>query len=124
MLGQALGLKDEEFDALKGDYKASALFTDREKVFDIVEAVCGGRMHPNWFRIGGVAQDLPDGWQDLVRRFINYFPKRLREYDNMVMRNSLFKARTVGIGIFTAEEAIDYGLADVMLERMPEPAGG
>jgi NADH-quinone oxidoreductase subunit C/D len=91
------------------------MFSDREKVFDIVEAVCGGRMHPNWFRIGGVAQDLPKGWETLVKNFVDYFPKRLREYDNMVMRNSLFKARTVGIGIFTLEEAIEWGATGAQL---------
>ena len=86
------------------------MFNDREKVFDIVEAICGARMHPGWFRIGGVAQDLPGGWEKLIQEFVDYFPKKLKEYDGMVMQNSIFKARTVGIGIYTTEEAIEWGI--------------
>jgi NADH-quinone oxidoreductase subunit C/D len=85
-------------------------FNDREKLLGIVEAICGARMHPNWFRIGGVAQDLPKGWEKLVQDFIDYFPKRLKEYDRLVMKNGIFKGRTVGIGVYTTEEAIEWGI--------------
>jgi NADH-quinone oxidoreductase subunit C/D len=86
------------------------MFSDRERIFDIIEAICGDRMHPNWFRIGGIAQDLPEGWHKIIREFIDYFPKRLREYDRMIVKNRIFKARTVGIGIYNTEEAMEWGV--------------
>lgn len=86
------------------------MFNDREKVLEIVEAICGARMHPNWFRIGGVAQDLPEGWTDLIKGFLKYFDGKLKEYDRMVMKNRIFKARTIGIGVYSTEEAIEWGM--------------
>jgi NADH-quinone oxidoreductase subunit C/D len=86
------------------------MFTDRERALEIIEAVCGFRMHPGWFRIGGVAADLPKGWDKLVQGFLDYLPDRLDQYDEMVMENSIFRGRTVGIGQYNTDEAIDWGV--------------
>jgi len=86
------------------------MFADRERLFGIIEAITGGRMHPAWFRIGGVAADLPNGWDKLVRDFIDSMPARLDHYDKMAMQNSILKKRTIGIGKYSAEEAIEWGV--------------
>jgi NADH-quinone oxidoreductase subunit C/D len=86
------------------------MFNDRERVFAIIEAITGGRMHPSWFRIGGVAQDLPVGWDGMVREFIAHFAPRVREYDRTVMKNRILKSRSIGVGRYDLREAIEWGV--------------
>lgn len=86
------------------------LFIDREKLFGIIEAITGARMHPSWFRIGGLAQDLPTGWDKMMREFTDYFPKRLDEYETMVMQNSILKRRSIGIGKYDTAQALGWGI--------------
>lgn len=86
------------------------MFADREKLFGIIEAITGARMHPAWFRIGGVAADLPEGWDKMVREFIDFMPARLDHYEKMAMQNSILKGRTIGIGKYSSEEAIEWGV--------------
>ncbi len=85
-------------------------FNDRERVLDVIEAITGGRMHPQWFRIGGVSADLPEGWDKLVTDFLSYFRPRIEEYDQVIVRNSIFKQRTKGIGLYTSNSAIEWGV--------------
>lgn len=87
------------------------LFNDRERCFDLVAAICGGRMHPNWFRIGGVAQDLPKGWREIFReRLLDYLPARLDTYDRAIIKNKIFLGRTKGVGAYTLDQALEWGV--------------
>ncbi len=86
------------------------IFTDRMKAYDVIEAVTGGRMHPAWFRIGGVAHDLPQGWDKLVRDFVEWMPKRLDEYDKAALRNGILRSRTIGVAKYNSAQAIEWGV--------------
>ena len=86
------------------------MFSDRQKCYDIIEAITGFRMHPAWFRIGGVAHDLPNGWQKLVKDFIDWMPKRIDEYVKAAMMNRVMIARTRGIAKYDARQALALGV--------------
>lgn len=108
------------------------MFGDRERVYDALTAITGARMHPNWLRIGGVAEDLPRGWEERVHDVLDYLPPRLGQYDALVRDTRVVRMRTRGVGAVTLEQAIDWGVTGPNLRacglewdlRKARPYGG
>lgn len=90
-------------------------FEEREKLMEFYERVCGARMHAAYFRPGGVSLDIPLGLLDDIFIFIEQFPLRLNEIEDMLTENSIWKQRLVDIGIISYENALNWGFSGVML---------
>ena len=85
-------------------------FRQREKILNLIEAASGGRMTPSYFRIGGLMMDLPAGFERRCKQFLEDFPAAMDQFETLVTGNTIWQSRTKGIGVITAEEAIDWGL--------------
>jgi NADH-quinone oxidoreductase subunit D len=85
-------------------------FTEREKLYKLFEELTGARFTTSYSRIGGVARDVPEGWNDRVIAFCDQFLPILEEILALLTRNRIFMDRTVGVGVISKEDAIAYGL--------------
>ncbi|KAL5646368.1 hypothetical protein ACJX0J_002320 [Zea mays] len=88
---------------------------ERELIYDLFEAATGMRMMHNYFRIGGVAADLPYGWMDKCLDFCDYFLQGVVEYQELITQNPIFLERVEGVGFISGEEAVNWGLSGPML---------
>lgn len=101
-----------------GAYFTPALYgmRERELILDLFEAVAGSRMMCNYMRFGGVFADLPDGWIERARELVwNRLPRVMQDFEKLLAGNEIFLTRTRGIGVLTAQEAINYSMAGPML---------
>jgi NADH-quinone oxidoreductase subunit D len=90
-------------------------FRERERLLDLFELVAGYRMHTRYFQVGGLAEDVPRGFYDECRRFIENFPSSVDEYEAMLSRNEIWVERTRGIGLLSADDAIALGQSGPVL---------
>lgn len=96
-------------------------FRDREMLLDIFEMCSGQRMMTSYIRPGGLARDLPPGFEEKVQAFIDTFPARLEEYHGILTRNQIWLDRMVGVGKLTAEQCIQYGVTGPLLRAAGVP---
>ena len=85
-------------------------FTEREKIYNLIESLTGARFTTSYTRIGGQTRDLPPGWEKQCADFAEQFKAKIDEFDALLTRNKIFVDRNQGIGIITREDAIDFGL--------------
>jgi NADH-quinone oxidoreductase subunit D len=85
-------------------------FRERELLLNINELIAGFRMFPSYMRIGGLREDLPRGFHEAVRAFLDRFPAKLGEYEDLLTQNRVYIDRTKGVGRISKEDAVAYGL--------------
>ena len=86
-------------------------FTEREKIYNLIEMLTGARFTTSYTRIGGMTRDLPDGFTSQLRAFIEQLPPVIDEVDALISRNRIFVDRTEDIGSITKEQAVSFGLS-------------
>lgn len=96
-------------------------FIEREKLYDIFEAVTGARLTTSWTRVGGVFRDAPEAFPQLVRAFLEKFPPVIAEVEKALSRNKIFMDRTVGVGRLTREQALAWGVTGPCLRASAVP---
>ncbi len=96
-------------------------FQERERIYNLHEAYCGARLTTSVTRIGGMLADLPAGWMDGLREFVDTFPKTLDEVEDLLTNNSIWLARTEDVGRMSAEDAVSYGLTGPNLRASGVP---
>src|ERR1700675_2338304 len=85
-------------------------FRERELLLNINELIAGFRMFPSYMRVGGLREDLPRGFHDAVRSFLDRFPGKLDEYEDLLTNNEIYLKRTQGVGVISKDEAVAYSL--------------
>ena len=90
-------------------------FREREMILDLFEAACGARLTYSYITVGGVHDDLPDGWVNRCREFLDYFEPKIDDYNNLLSFNHIFVKRTATVGVFTVEDAVAFGLSGPVL---------
>jgi NADH-quinone oxidoreductase subunit D len=85
-------------------------FREREQLLNINEMLAGFRMFPSYLRIGGLREDLPSGFHETVKAFLDKFPDKLHEYEDLLTKNQIWLKRTRGVGVLTRQDTMDYGL--------------
>lgn len=85
-------------------------FREREMILDLFEAACGARLTYSYLTIGGAHDDVPDGWVERCREFLDYFETKIADYNNLLSYNHIFVKRTSKVGIISLKDAIAWGL--------------
>ena len=90
-------------------------FRERDRILDLFELVAGSRMHTRYFQVGGLAEDVPQGFWDECAKFVEVMPKAIDDYETLIDRNEIWLERTQGIGLLSADDAIALGQSGPVL---------